>query len=76
MEQNDEQEDQVQDADFAECNKEDILNLYKRKSEEQGIEPHVAFVTYLERTYDENEAIDLVIHGNHKYMFRDRINDQ
>lgn len=63
------------EADYNELSKEDILELYKRKSDEHGIEPHVAFVTYLERTYNENEALDIVIHGNHKYMFMDRIKD-
>lgn len=37
--------------------------------------PHDAFIAYLEETYDENESIDIVIHGNDKYMFTDRITD-
>ncbi len=62
-------------ADFAELVKGDIINLYKEKSEQAGLQPHDAFIQYLEETYDENDSIDIVIHGNHKYMFTDRIND-
>jgi NLR family CARD domain-containing protein 3 len=65
----------VQQVDCPELVKEDVLALYKEKSEKAGIEPHVAFVSYLEKTYDENDHIDIVIHGNHKYMFSDRITD-
>ena len=61
--------------DFAELVKGDIINLYREKSEQAGLNPHDAFIQYLEETYDENDAIDIVIHGNHKYMFTDRITD-
>ena len=53
----------------------DIIQLYKEKSEQAGLQPHDAFIQYLEETYDENDSIDIVIHGNHKYMFTDRITD-
>ena len=66
-------QDQVED--FAELVKGDIINLYKEKSEQAGMQPHDAFIQYLEETYDENDSIDIVIHGNHKYMFTDRITD-
>ena len=29
----------------------------------------------MEETYDENDSIDIAIHGNHKYMFTDRLTD-
>jgi hypothetical protein len=41
-----------------------------------GIEPHAAFIQYLERSQDDNMSLDLQINGNHKYMFTDRITDQ
>ena len=69
----DDGQDQVED--FAELVKGDIINLYKEKSEQAGLQPHDAFIQYLEETYDENDSIDIVIHGNHKYMFTDRITD-
>jgi hypothetical protein len=62
-------------VDFAELVKGDIISLYKEKSEQAGLQPHDAFIQYLEETYDENDSIDIVIHGNHKYMFTDRITD-
>ena len=65
-----------QDEDgFDELVKADVINLYKQKCEAAGMNPHDAFIAYLEETYDENESIDIVIHGNDKYMFTDRITD-
>ena len=66
---------EAEQIDFAELVKGDIINLYKEKAEQAGMQPHDAFIQYLEETYDENESIDIVIHGNHKYMFTDRITD-
>ena len=66
---------QEQVEDFAELVKGDIITLYREKSEQAGLQPHDAFIQYLEETYDENDSIDIVIHGNHKYMFTDRISD-
>ena len=70
-----EMEGQEEAQDFAELVKGDIINLYREKSEQAGLQPHDAFITYLEETYDENDSIDIVICGNHKYSFTDRITD-
>lgn len=64
-----------QDQEFDELVKADIINLYKQKAEQAGMQPHDAFIQYLEETYDENDSLDIVIPGNHKYMFTDRITD-
>lgn len=37
---------------------------------------HAAFIQYLERSYDDNLSLDIIIEGNGKYMFNDRITDQ
>ena len=39
------------------------------------MEPHEAFVAYLEETYEDNDGLDLVIQGNDKYNFTNRIDD-
>ena len=39
------------------------------------IEPHRAFIKYLEETYDENDALEIVIQGNDKLNFTNRITD-
>mgnify|MGYP003354014070 CR=1 FL=1 len=64
-----------EEVEYAELNKEEILNVYRRVSEERGIEPHAAFIDYLEKTYDDNMSLDIPLLGNHKYMFNDRITD-
>lgn len=50
-----------QHVEIAELVKADLLNLYKDNCTEANIEPHEAFCAYLEETYDENDAIDIVI---------------
>jgi hypothetical protein len=50
-------------------NKELILEKYVSKCKSMDLEPHQAFVKYLEETEDDNESIDLVIHGNEKENF-------
>jgi len=37
--------------------------------------PHPAFVKYLEETEEDNDSIDLVIHGNDKENFNNRVKD-
>lgn len=39
------------------------------------MEPHDAFMQYLENGYDENECLEIILPGNHKYMFTNRITD-
>ena len=58
-----------------ELNKVDVIALYKQISEEAQMEPHDAFLQYLEHSYDENESLEIILPGNHKYMFTDRITD-
>lgn len=38
--------------------------------------PHPCFIQYLEDTAQENESIDIVIHGNAKENFNNRVSDQ
>ena len=69
------QMEQQPQVDYAELVKADVIALYKEKSEQAGLEPHDAFMQYLEETYDENDSIDITIPGNHKQMFTYRITD-
>lgn len=56
-------------------NKELLLERYLSKCKSMDLEPHKAFVKYLEETEDDNESIDLVIHGNDKENFSWRVKD-
>ena len=47
--------------DFAELIKSDVLDHYVMKCEVCKVEPHRAFVRYLEETMDENDALEIVI---------------
>jgi Mg2+ and Co2+ transporter CorA len=40
------------------------------------VKPHRAFVRYLEETYDENDSLELVIQGNDKLNFSNRLTDE
>jgi hypothetical protein len=40
------------------------------------VEPHRAFVRYLEETFDENDALEIVIQGNDKLNFSNRVTDK
>lgn len=62
--------------EYAELNKQEIQFLYKEKCNEVEIEPHPAFLQYLEETEDDNEALEVVIQGNNKHNFNNRIDDQ
>ena len=39
------------------------------------MEPHDAFCQYLEDTMEDNEALEIVIQGNDKHNFNNRVND-
>lgn len=65
-----------EDVAYAELVKSDVLDQYRTRCEEAGIEPHEAFVAYLEETMEENDGIDLIIPGNDKYNFTNRIDDE
>ena len=62
--------------EYAELNKQEIAFLYKQKCEEIQIKPHNSFMQYLEETMEDNEALEIVIQGNDKHNFNNRVNDQ
>ena len=70
-----EDQDPQQQIEYTDLVKSDVIALYKEKSEESKLEPHDAFMQYLEETYDENNNIDIVIPGNHKQIFTYRVTD-
>ena len=63
-------------VEYLDLSKEQVLETYKKNCEQFELEPHEAFVAYLEETYAENEGIDLVIQGNDKYNFTNRVDDK
>lgn len=63
------------DHDIKPLNKQLLLEKYTSKCKSMDLEPHKAFVKYLEETEDDNESIDLVIHGNEKENFNSRVKD-
>ena len=73
MEGEDDQEEQ--DQEIRPLNKELLLEKYVANCKAMDLTPHRAFVRYLEETEDDNESIDLVIHGNDKENFNCRIKD-
>ena len=52
-----------------ELKKQDVLNSYYEKCESLGLQPHRAFIRYLEETYDENDSLEIIIQGNDKLNF-------
>ena len=69
-------EEAEEEVHFKKLNKGDILNLYIQACESAEVNPHPNFAAYLEETQDENESIDLVIHGNAKENFENRVGDK
>jgi hypothetical protein len=63
------------DHEIKPLNKELLLERYTSKCKSMELKPHPAFVKYLEETEDDNESIDLVIHGNEKENFNNRVKD-
>lgn len=61
--------------EYAELNKQEIQFLYKEKCSEIGCEPHPCFMQYLEETVEDNEALEVVIQGNDKHNFNNRVTD-
>lgn len=51
------------------------MDLYEKKCEAMKIDPHPAFLQYLDETAEENESIDIVIHGNDKMNFTNRVGE-
>lgn len=68
-------QDDQQQINHMDLNKGDVIELYKQKSAEAEMEPHGAFLQYLEDTFDDNESLEIIIHGNDKYNFTERISD-
>lgn len=62
--------------EYAELNKQELLGVYVDRCQEVNVEPHPSLVRYLEDTAKENEALEIVIQGNHKLNFNNRIDDQ
>ena len=62
--------------EYAELVKTEVLGLYRDMCEEAGQEANEAFCVYLEETFDENDALDIVIQGNDKYNFMNRLTDK
>ncbi len=62
--------------EFAELIKKDVLDLYLERCKATDTKPHRAFEKYLEETADENDALEIVIQGNDKLNFNNRVNDQ
>lgn len=69
-------QEEAQELEYQELDKSEVLKIYKETCEEANIEPHEAFVAYLEETYDENDQIDIIIQGNDKWNFTNRIDDK
>lgn len=67
---------QQQQQEFAELVKAEVLEYYHHRCRGLGIHAHRAFVRYLEETSEENDAIEIVIQGNDKLNFTNRINDK
>ena len=63
------------DQEIKPLNKEVLLEKYSSKCKVMDLIPHPAFVRYLEETEDDNDSIDLVIHGNDKENFNNRVRD-
>lgn len=61
--------------EYAELSKEEILYIYKERCQEINVEPHPCFVSYLEETVEDNEALEIVIQGNDKFNFNNRVDD-
>jgi hypothetical protein len=47
--------------EYAELVKTEVLALYRDMCDESGQEANEAFCVYLEETFDENDALDIVI---------------
>ena len=61
--------------EIPELNKQEVIYLYKEKCQEINVEPHPCFLEYLEETQEDNESLEIVIQGNDKYNFNNRISD-
>ena len=74
------EEEDEQDADeqiaYADLVKTELLSQYRDNCQQADLEAHEAFCAYLEETYDENESIELIIQGNDKYNFTNRVDDK
>ena len=62
--------------EYAELSKEEIQFIYKEKCQEIDVKMHPCFTTYLEETVEDNEALEVVIQGNDKHNFGNRLDDR
>ena len=53
-----------------------LLEEYKEACENEGVQAHRAFVMYLEDTMEENDNLEVVIQGNNKLNFSNRLDDK
>lgn len=76
LEDAEQQEDEEQQIMYAELVKTELLSQYRENCQQADLEPHEAFCAYLEETCEENDGIDIVIQGNDKYNFTNRVDDK
>lgn len=79
MDENQQMDENNQGADlqdYRELQKNVLLEEYKDACKTEGIQPHRAFVMYLEDTVDENDNLEIVIQGNNKLNFSNRLDDK
>ena len=69
-------DDEDQQIAYADLVKTELLSQYRENCQQADLEAHEAFCAYLEETYDENESIELIIQGNDKYNFTNRVDDK
>lgn len=61
--------------EFKTLNKDEVLELYEKKCAKLETKAHPAFTKYLEDTVEESDVVDVVIHGNNKLYFNNRVKD-
>lgn len=63
-------------SEYQTLNKQDIINRYTKKCKEMNIHPYPYFLGYLEDTVDSSDSLDVIIPGNDKYNFNNRLKIQ
>lgn len=71
-----EQNQQQEQMEYKELQKQQLLDDYRQLCQSEGIQPHRAFVMYLEDTIDENDNLEVVIQGNDRLNFSNRLDDK
>lgn len=52
------------------------MDLYLKNCAASDLTPHRAFEKYLEETAEENDALEIIIQGNDKLNFSNRVSDE